>query len=90
MGFCNFLYSESESFVTTSFVAGSSGIEDVISRLSIVKAHFPEEVFRPSIYESCLKSEPDRRTGIPFTTCLLYFCQLLSKGVVRNDHGRLG
>jgi hypothetical protein len=50
-----------------SSVTGSSGIEEVISRRSIENVQPPVDFFRPSIYESCWKSEPERRIGIPFT-----------------------
>ena len=54
-------------------MGGSSGIEAVTSLLVITKVHLFDVDLRASIYESCLKSDPDRRIGIPFTVCRLYF-----------------
>jgi hypothetical protein len=50
-----------------SFVIWSSGIDDVISRLSMENVQPPVVFLCASMYDSCWKSDPERRIGIPFT-----------------------
>ena len=58
---------------TKSFVKGSSGTEEVISRREMVKVHLLGDERNASIYDSCLKSLPERRIGMSFTYCRLYY-----------------
>ncbi len=67
IGFWSFFCREPDKLNTIALVVGSSETEEVMSRLWIENVHLFVGVRRASMYESCLKSEPDRRIGIPLT-----------------------